>query len=170
MGEEYFLPSFSRKIETLELVGYEYINYGMTVYEYPEPVLALNNWLFQKKKLQKFKLFNESRNGNAHLEDLKSTLANNICAYIADSCPRTKIEDDIFLEIKRNENEYVESSSKKSVCCTFSMILTSKRKNSLQSLCMEICRKKKLGCMFNGRLFKMMRKRVLINIIGVSRG
>jgi DNA replication protein DnaC len=138
------LSSFSRKKETLELVGYEYMSHGgMTIFEYPEPVLALNHWLYKRKKLQKFKLFNETRNGDAYFEDIKKSLTSDTCAYLADCCSRTKIEDQLYIEITRNEKEYSDSGSKKSSCWTFSMILTSKKPNTIEPFITNVIREYK---------------------------
>jgi len=124
---------FSSKNEQFELLGHESLNNGMMVFEYPETLLAMNNWLFRHKKVNKYRLFNESRNGDVYQDEIKRSLQKEQCVYIADCCPKTKISNDIFIEITRTE---VETSASKNTSTggfwKFSVTLTSSKPSLLE--------------------------------------
>lgn len=125
---DYIKPYFEFKNNTLTLSGREIIHNSCMCFEYPESMLALNHWLQLNKKITKFRVFNSNRNGDYFYEDIKRSMKSENCAYIAEQCKKTKIDDDLYLSVTvekfNNEGKKEQTFGNQT-----SMTLSSKKRN-----------------------------------------
>lgn len=116
------------KSNTLSLSGREVMLNNCMCFEYPESMLALNHWLLQNKKLSNFRAFNVNRNGDYYYEDIKNSIKSESCAYIAEECKKTKVENDLYLTVKV-EKINIEGKKETIVGTQTVMFLSSKKRN-----------------------------------------
>jgi ATP-dependent 26S proteasome regulatory subunit len=116
------------KSNTLSLSGREVMLNNCMCFEYPESMLALNHWFQQNKKLSNFRAFNVNRNGDYYYEDIKNSIKSESCAYIAEECKKTKVENDLYLTVKV-EKINIEGKKETIVGTQTVMILSSKKRN-----------------------------------------
>ena len=130
---DYIKPYFEFKNNTLTISGREIINNNCVCFEYPESMLALNNWLQVNKKISKFRVFNSNRNGDYYYEDIKRSIKSENCAYIAEQCKKRKIDNDLYLTVTV---EKISNEGKKEQIFgnQTSMILSSKKRNLTEFL------------------------------------
>jgi len=125
---DYIKPYFEFKNNSLTISGRELLNNSCMCFEYPESMLALNHWLQVNKKITRFRVFNSNRNGDYYYEDVKKSMKSENCAYIAEQCKKTKIDDDLYLivivEKINNEGKKEQTFGNQT-----SMILSSKKRN-----------------------------------------
>lgn len=121
-------PYLQFKENTLTLSGREILNNNCVYFEYSESMLALNEWLLKTKKLTKFRVFNSNRNGDYYGEDIKKSIKSENCAYIAEECKKTKVDQDLYLTVKV-EKINIESKKESLFGSQTSMILSSKNRN-----------------------------------------
>lgn len=116
------------KKNTLALSGREVMLNNCMCFEYPESMIALNHWLLQNNKIKNFRAFNVNRNGDYYYEDIKKSIKSESCAYIAEECQKTKVDEDLFLTVKV-EKINIEAKKDSTFGTQTVMTLSSKKRN-----------------------------------------
>lgn len=116
------------KKNTLALSGREVMLNNCMCFEYPESMIALNHWLLQNNKIKNYRAFNVNRNGDFNYKDIKKSIKTESCAYIAEKCQKTKVDEDLFLTVKV-EKINVEGKKDTTFGTQTVMILSSKKRN-----------------------------------------
>jgi hypothetical protein len=102
-----FIKYFSSEFTSIEIQGCEFIKENSIIFEYPYNMIAINYYVFSKNKSNKFRYFNERKNGLFYVDDIKDTLTfDGLPNYILSPVTNIQIDDNILLTMTYDDIEF----------------------------------------------------------------